>query len=824
MFRLCKNECAIYKPDDGLIVVVITLRKAVLINFKQGDVSMFIIVLLFLLSVVSAIVSAWLAGREKKRRKHALYFAIASGAMQILALFLSIVFRHGFWMASLAVLVADACICLPNLFFAKHKNLLQKLERQKKLIYGLSFSTAVVLLFEAFFCNFGSYALAFPMAPKEQELSISEAIVDGSPYGLDAAVVNAGESLVLHFDGIDDEVRTIYADISLSDATENTVNISYTDETSEANLRGGVHLNYINGNESSKYITCSLFGTVDQLEFSINADSDSSVIVSQLRINSVIPFEFSWTRVLVFLALLYFLVILAYAPRMKLSCGKSRLFTYGAVFLTWEFLLLGVLLFLLRGTDTVVEFLRNPDTNQINQELVDAFRAGQVNLLSEPSEELLELSNPYDDSLRSGIGFAWDHLLFEGKYYSYYGIGTVLTLFLPYHLITGTYLSSLWATLFYSLIGITFLSLSYCTLVKRYFPKTPNGIALSGLIIVQATSFVWYCITIGNFYELAQVSGFAFLIAGMFFLLRAGVLGKGKVSKVNICVATTLFSIAVLCRAALALYCLVSLLFLYAGVRKIIRTAPEPTFRANRKPVIQFLLAACLPYVLIGSVQMIYNYLRFGSILDFGIEYTLTIYDYQHIQFHLPLVLIAIYNYLFTVPKINTVFPFITSNYDSLNVNGYYFLAGFSATGLIFRAVPVLGYVFGPRAYRNIGKKPERNLITAIIICGCLIVPLIQMAMIWEYGYTPRYAVDFAWQMLFGAFVILFIVHRSASKPIQRVLYAVFALSAVASVFINAALTYEFVLDYGNTYQTIPTEIRSAMLSFGRLFEFWNIM
>lgn len=41
---------------------------------------------------------------------------------------------------------------------------------------------------------------------------------------------------------------------------------------------------------------------------------------------------------------------------------------------------------------------------------------------------------------------------------------------------------------------------------------------------------------------------------------------------------------------------------------------------------------------------------------------------------------------------------------------------------------------------------------------------------------------------------------------------------------INFALTYEAVLDYGNTYKGIPEELRGAMLSFGRLFEFWNIM
>lgn len=567
---------------------------------------------------------------KKRRRKPALYTAIASAAIQIVALFLSIVIGHGMWMAGLAVLVADLCICLPNLLLARYDASSLGLASRRKLLHGLSFGAAALLLFEVFFCNFVSFSLAFPTAPKEQELSIAEVTVDGAAYGSDTIVVNAGESLVLNFDAIQSEVRTIYADISVENATKNTIDISYTDETSSLSLRSGVHLNYINGNESSKYITCSLFGEVGQLHFSIHADSDSSVTIQKLAVNATIPFQFSWIRVLVILAFVYFLVILAYSVHMKLPCGKSRMFTYGSVFLTWEFLLLGVVLFLLRGTDTVIDLLQNLDTNQINQEIVDAFRAGQVNLLSEPSEELLALSNPYDDSLRSasGAGYAWNYLLFDGKYYSYYGIGTVLTLFLPYNLITGSYFSSLWATLLYSLIGITFLSLSYCTLMKRFFPKTSNGIALSGLIIVQSTSFVWYCVTIGNFYELAQVSGFAFLTAGMFFLLRSGVLGEGKISCVNICLATTLFSIAVLCRVALALYCIVSLLFLYAGVRKIIRTSPEQTFRANRKPIVTFLLAALLPYVLIGSIQMVYNYLRFGSILDFGISYSLTIDDF----------------------------------------------------------------------------------------------------------------------------------------------------------------------------------------------------
>ena len=60
-----------------------------------------------------------------------------------------------------------------------------------------------------------------------------------------------------------------------------------------------------------------------------------------------------------------------------------------------------------------------------------------------------------------------------------------------------------------------------------------------------------------------------------------------------------------------------------------------------------------------------------------------------------------------------------------------------------------MGYIFGGKAYKR-SNNPNRRLAAVIIVSGCILVPLIQMAMIWEYGYTPRYAVDFAWQMIFG--------------------------------------------------------------------------
>lgn len=724
---------------------------------------------------------------------------------------------------ALAVTAADVFMGLPCMIYGKTGNgrLRKFTQKNRKWLSAVFVSVAVVLLCEVFVCNFGAFRLVMPSSPGQMEMSVSQAAVNGGTINGDTLTVNSGESASIEFKNIGREVATIYVDVSSSDSPSGTVDIAYSDETSAA-YRHDAHLNYINNDENSKYIICSFSGKVNDLCFNISATD--TVTVKSISINKNIPFDFSWVRFIIILIAVLFLVTLAYLISMRKAVEKSLVFKIATAVVTAGFVFVAVVLLLVRG-DMVYDLFKNPDTNQMNKEIVDSFEAGQVSMLETPSDEMLALENPYDLSQRSeaGVSYPWDHLFYDGKYYSYYGIGTVLTLFLPYHLITGNYFPSLWATFIYSIAGIIFLSLSYYVFITRLFPKISKGIAISGLVIVQATSFVWYCITIGNFYELAQVSGFAFLTAGMFFLLRSGVVGEGKISRPNICVATVLLSIAVLCRAVLALYCIVSLLFIYAGVRKIIRTSYEHTFRANKKPIITFLLAALVPFAVIGSVQMIYNYLRFGSILDFGIYYTLTIYDYQHIQFHFPLVLIAIYNYLFTVPKVSTVFPFVTSNYDSLSVNGYYFLAGFSSAGIIFRSVPVLGYIFSGKAYKR-SANPNKRLAAIIIILGCILVPLIQMAMIWEYGYTPRYAVDFAWQMLFGAFAVWFVIHEHTSAPVKKIMYIIFAVSAVISVIINFALVYEFVMDYGNTLNGIPLEIKEKMLSFGRLFEFWNII
>ena len=65
---------------------------------------------------------------------------------------------------------------------------------------------------------------------------------------------------------------------------------------------------------------------------------------------------------------------------MKRECGKSKSLLISSVVITAVFVLIGTGLLFVRE-DMFSDLFSNPDTNQINKELVDAFEAGQVSLL-----------------------------------------------------------------------------------------------------------------------------------------------------------------------------------------------------------------------------------------------------------------------------------------------------------------------------------------------------------------------------------------------------------------------------------------------------------
>ena len=697
--------------------------------------------------------------------------------------------------------------------------------------------TAAVLLVlsvlgEVFICNFHSFHLPgggyepTEVDLKGESVSLSGGIVQ-TPEGT-GITVKEGGLLNIHIRELDRPVGTVHVRLRMTeDCPGVTAKISAKDETHSASMRAGVAEELIvSGDPRSAWIVLDLSGKVGEMRLVLTAPDHAAFTLEGVTLNTPVPMRFSALRLVLFVLGFLAVYSLLTHPSMKKTYGEGReplrslsfvltlTLLAGAVFLTW------ISRFDTWGTITAG--FTSADGNQITKELVDAFRLGQVHLTEEPPQALLELENPYDWSQRiqAGVDYRWDHLLYEGKYYSYYGIAPVLLLFLPYNLITGFYFPTAEAILLFGGLGIIFLTLLFLELAELFGKSIPNGILLGTLLILQASSGVWFTFAYDNFYEIAQSSGFLFTCAGFFFLLKSRIIGEGKIRHLHLTLATICLSWAVLCRPTLALYCVVACIFIAFGlvkrrgeVKEALPDVGSVQKKALRSAAVKYLLAALTPFVLIGGIQVIYNVARFGNPMDFGIRYSLTINDFTGAQYHTDFVMIGLFNYLLAFPRIHPAFPYIASNFSDLSVNGYYFVANENAIGLFWRALPSLGYLGIVPAWRILSKK-EKTQALCLLLPLCVLTPLIIIASVWESGYGVRYCADFSWPFILGGTAVLYLLYSRVARGQGRtVLRWGFGLAAVLSVAANGALLYEYLPKSGF--------LAADYLRFARLFDFW---
>ena len=697
------------------------------------------------------------------------------------------------------------------------------LPKQKKTRVFGTILVAVALILEIFVFNFHSLHLVFG---GYEEITLNQ---DSDLVTIEKT---EGESVTVEINGIDRPVGTLRINCYLEDERNDdgegfsgspyvNVKVDAKDSTQQASWRSAVSEGtIIRGDDRSAYVVMNMSGDVSDIRIRMTAKSGQSLRFESVTVNEPISFEFSTLRLLLIVGAVFAIYALATFPSMLAKYGEKRRTAKNVCLIATAILMVCAtaltVLYQYDKTETFSTGFELTTGNQITKELVDAFEAGQVSLLDEPSKELLELENPYDWSARSaaGVSAKWDHLLFEGKYYSYYGIAPVLLLFLPYHAATGFYFPTAEAVLLFGGLGILFLTLAYLAFCDIFCKKIPLNMVISGLLICQFSSGVWYNFCSPLFYEIAQASGFCFTCAGLWLLLRSGVIGDGKINRTSLALSSVCLSLAVLCRPTLALYCIAALIFIAFGLAKLVKAEKHTPKLIVRRKATSYLFSALVPFVVIGGIQMAYNYARFGNPLDFGIQYSLTINDFTRSQYHTDLAAIGFHNFLFAFPQVKTDFPFVFSNFSDMSLNGYYFIANRNAIGLFWRALPCLAYFGAIPAYKSLEKK-EKLPALALILSTCVLIPLIIIFSIWESGYGVRYCTDFAWQFILGALSILFLLYvRRANSQTKRLVQYFFIISLAVAFIVNFGMVYDYVSKSGH--------LEEAFLSFKRIFEFWK--
>ncbi|WP_295215756.1 hypothetical protein [Ruminococcus sp.] len=667
--------------------------------------------------------------------------------------------------------------------------------------FGKLLLAATVLELTIF--QFPSYHLLLGEYPQKTLLP-SEAKIESGDYELDETTkslkIKGKNEVVITFEGLDIPVGTVQVQAKFDKNTEHTkVVLDAADVTHVEYRYDFATADLIDGRENTQYIPCQLSGDVQKLRVKLTGYNDNDIVTLQkIQLNTPVPFGVSPLRMILIVGLGTLAYAIAVAPLMKKPYEETTRFCRQVVtWMTALVMVFAVLIVMVELPDGgIKKQLTQKTGNQITQELVDAFESGQTSLLKEPSEELLALENPYDWSMRGSANAPaeWDHVLYDGKYYSYYGIAPVVLLYLPYHKLTGYYCSTNLSVLLFSLIGLLFLGMTYLAFVKRWFRKIPAGCIIAGLAIVFSACGIWFSVGRTLFYEISISSGFAFVAMGAYCLITSNILGQGKVSLIRTALASLFLGIAVLCRPTLAVYAVCACIYFLVGIPKAGLILEEGTVNGiNKVRRIGYILCAVLPLAALGITQMWYNYVRFDSPFDFGIQYSLTINDFTNSQYHTHFVLIGLLNYLFAVPAFSAEYPFITTPFSKMEANGYYFSDTGNTSGILFLAIPVFAYFFCCKALQKLPDRKSRWKNALLVGLPCVIMPLVIICSIWESGYAIRYTADFSWEIILGAYVVLFFLYGKSQNETKKDLMRKFmAVSMICAIIVNGVQIFNF--------------------------------
>ncbi len=676
-------------------------------------------------------------------------------------------------------------------------------KRRSKFFLFASKLVVVVTILELTIFNAPCYRLTFGDY-KEKTFTASEITVEkGGKYveDWDCIEVTNGKELLLVIDGYGSEIGNIKTDIAFDGCTKfaNYV-IDVNDETQTSEYRyDTVESRISSERDCSQFAECYFSGEVSRLRVKITPAYDGNAYIYSITCNTQRPFEASWMRYLFLIICGCLIYGIMKTSLMQRNVKESRKLVNKAT--------LAVTLSMCVVASVVTIFKYTPDEwkdqfhwtngNQLTQEIPDAFSKGQTSLLVEPSEELLEFDNPYDRQYReeSEIPVEWDHVYYNGKYYSYYGIAPAVLLFLPYYKLVGYYCPDAPAVLLFSIIGIIGLSFLFRAFMRKFFDNIPVGMYIASLIVIQSVSGIWFSIGRPWFYEIAIAAGFAFITWAAYFLISSNVIGKGKISLPRSAVSSFLFAGAVLCRPTLVLYCICAAAFFIFALPKVNNSEITNEKKKLITPSgIRYLLCALLPMFILGGIQMWYNYSRFDNPFEFGIQYSLTINDFTKSQFHTRLSLIPIYNYLFNPPIFSPEFPIVSTEFSFLNSGGFFhydYVSTYNSSGLFFLALPMFAYFISSKAVRRLPDRFTKIKCISTIVFPCIIIPVIIVASVWESGYAVRYMADFAWEMIIGAFAIIFFLYSKTENETLKHFARIFlCFSMVWAVIVGGVQGY----------------------------------
>jgi hypothetical protein len=242
--------------------------------------------------------------------------------------------------------------------------------------------------------------------------------------------------------------------------------------------------------------------------------------------------------------------------------------------------------------------------------LTAGFRAGHLYVPLDPPAELQALADPYDPTANAPYR-AHDMSYYHGRYFLYFGVTPVVLFFWPIAAATGWYPTDSCAAVAFSFLSVVAGLALLLAVRRRHFPRAPLWLLALAASCLALESSILTLTARANFYQvpIAAAAALGLLMYGAIF--RA--LHSERRGAAWLAAASLLLGLSVGARPT---YLPSGLALVVAGAWLI---GPESRWR----PRLQLALAALLPALACGLGIAAYNWLRFGSITEFGMRYQL---------------------------------------------------------------------------------------------------------------------------------------------------------------------------------------------------------
>lgn len=406
----------------------------------------------------------------------------------------------------------------------------------------------------------------------------------------------------------------------------------------------------------------------------------------------------------------------------------------------------------------------------------DAFEKGQLHLDIPVDPALEALENPYDPAQRVGVKYPWDRAYFEGKYYSYFGIAPIITVYYPFFFLTGELPSISFACLILGAFAMLFLGLAYREFLMRFCKGASLWLALAVLIGVAFSSGIFVGLCWSDAYYVAVISAIAWSMAFVFLALFALRVKKTVTRSILLALSAAALTMTVWSRPTVAIVCLF-VLPLFAEY--LIRGG-----KIGLKDKIISSASFCTVLLLGAAAVMSYNVARFGSPLDFGSAYQLTVSDISKNKLDISMLADSVYHFFFRQAEFKSEFPFFFARYVRPDYGERYFYAA-STVGAFSFGLPFAA--LASPLTDKIKKDPAKTVTAAFALALCAGVAFFDYC---YAGLDMRYIIDVLPLLsLFGAAALLNL-HKLIKEKTESFIYSgafsCFALALCALAVLTA--------------------------------------